>query len=70
MKHISLAFAGVVAGSMALSAQAGTTEWWAESFTSTDYEYGIISLTNELTYTKGTWTMLEGDGSFTTALTR
>lgn len=63
MKHLNLAFAGVVAGSLALSAQAGVSTWWSESFTSTEFTAGIHSLTNTTTYTKGTWTMAEGDTS-------
>ena len=60
MKHLNLAFAGVVAGSLALSAQAGVSTWWSESFSSTDYA-DIHAMTNS--YTKGTWTMAEGDTS-------
>lgn len=59
MKHLNLAFAGVVAGSLALSAQAGTTEWWSEDFSG--YSLDINAMTNA--FTKGTWTMAAGDGS-------
>lgn len=59
MKHLNLAFAGVVAGSLALSAQAGTTEWWTEDFSG--YSLDINAMTNA--FTKGTWTMAAGDGS-------
>ena len=62
MKHISLAFAGVVAGSLALSAQADTT-WWSEDFS--DYSLDITAMTN--VFTKGTWTMREGDTSYLAA---
>lgn len=59
MKHLNLAFAGVVAGSLALSAQAGVSTWWSEDFS--DYSLDIQAMTND--YTKGTWTMAAGDGS-------
>ena len=59
MKHLNLAFAGVVAGSLALSAQAGVSTWWSEDFS--DYSLDINAMTNA--FTKGTWTMAAGDGS-------
>lgn len=61
MKQIQLAFAGVVA--LALSAQAGTSPWWSEDFSS----YADISaLTNQvagLRTSPDNWTTSEGDQS-------
>lgn len=64
MKHLNLAFAGVVAGSLALSAQAGTTEWWTEDFSG--YSLDITQMTNRLVKA-GIWTTQEGDTSFLAA---
>lgn len=63
MKHLNLAFAGVVAGSLALSAQAGVSTWWSEDFS--NYSLDITAMTND--FTKGTWTMREGDTSYLAA---
>ena len=59
MKHLNLAFAGVVAGSLALSAQADTP-WWSEDFS--DYQLDITQMTNRLVKA-GIWEMQEGDTS-------
>ena len=59
MKHISLALAGVVAGSLALSAQAAVTNsWWSEDFS---YE-SFAAMTNAPS--TGAWTVVDGDTSW------
>lgn len=46
MKHIQLALAGLVAGSLAVSAKAGELTWWDENFSS--YNGSIDALTNQV----------------------
>ena len=61
MKQIQLAFAGVVA--LALSAQAGTSPWWSEDFSS---YVDISALTNQVVGVRTApddWTTSEGDQS-------
>lgn len=59
MKRMHLALAALATGAFALSAQAGETAWWTESFSHLDYADGFDSLTNAAA--SGTWSIGEGN---------